>query len=334
MKYKMLSKTIALVMGSGMLAAGSLGTASAATTMYNTFNHGVDGPPDPQKLMATIGGNVASVSNGTDGWVRAGEKTVFGAPQPIQYGDGPGGSNRQDVPWVGTPGGARPFGYTGDRHLNWAIHLESAGDSGTISSQDAFDKYGIYADIDTAGGAWLDNTPTPYQGWKHDIEIGLLKSDVTQEVTLSVQGLKDPSANYAFTVFKGMDNHAQDTYSHHGVWHENLILNLSDDPPAGYQTPNGANGPFGGDAGRIGPDDFAMVDDWTGNDATFTAEAGQIYTILLGGYKADDWTVTRQGHVLNVTTSPVPLPAAAWLFAPAIAGLLGFGRRKATNKQT
>ncbi|WP_186289477.1 hypothetical protein [Methylomonas koyamae] len=28
------------------------------------------------------------------------------------------------------------------------------------------------------------------------------------------------------------------------------------------------------------------------------------------------------------SAAPVPLPGAAWLFAPAIAGLLGFGRRK------
>lgn len=32
--------------------------------------------------------------------------------------------------------------------------------------------------------------------------------------------------------------------------------------------------------------------------------------------------------VESASAAPVPLPAAAWLFAPALAGLLGFGRRK------
>jgi len=42
------------------------------------------------------------------------------------------------------------------------------------------------------------------------------------------------------------------------------------------------------------------------------------------------WGASLDRSVLSVTTdlNPVPIPAAVWLFATAIAGLAGFGRRK------
>ena len=44
--------------------------------------------------------------------------------------------------------------------------------------------------------------------------------------------------------------------------------------------------------------------------------------------------VGDQSFLLRVTTAPVPVPAAVWLFGSGIASLLGFSRRKKTRKTT
>jgi hypothetical protein len=47
---------------------------------------------------------------------------------------------------------------------------------------------------------------------------------------------------------------------------------------------------------------------------------------VLGGYRNGAWSDTADGYVLNVAA--VPVPGAIWLFGSAMAGLIGFGRRK------
>gem|GEM_PF-2605206 len=68
----------------------------------------------------------------------------------------------------------------------------------------------------------------------------------------------------------------------------------------------------------------------------FTLEAGKTYFMVVANapnHDANGNLVNVPGAFdMNVTVSAVPLPAAAWLFAPAIAGLFGFGRRKAVQK--
>jgi PEP-CTERM motif-containing protein len=71
-----------------------------------------------------------------------------------------------------------------------------------------------------------------------------------------------------------------------------------------------------------------VLDDVSGNSATFTAEAGQIYTIYLGGFMGGNWTDTRNDYQLTISTSTVPVPGAIWLFGSALAGFMGVKRRK------
>lgn len=63
-------------------------------------------------------------------------------------------------------------------------------------------------------------------------------------------------------------------------------------------------------------------------NATGTAgyHTNGFYTLVIGahGGQASDGVV----YQALVTTSPVPVPGAAWLFGSAMAGLIGFGRRK------
>jgi hypothetical protein len=57
-----------------------------------------------------------------------------------------------------------------------------------------------------------------------------------------------------------------------------------------------------------------------------TAHTNGFYTLVIGGHGG----LPGQGFVYNtmVTTSAVPVPGAVWLFGSALAGLVGFGRRK------
>lgn len=292
-----LSKSISLILaGAALVAQG----ATASTTMYNTYNNNGATP------CAPCIGSGNGVGGFTDGW-------VWGLPTaPTFTGPAsPGADNPTAYPWVGTTGAnTTPFGYQGGSSLNWAVQLHSSADTAQISNADAISRYGVSADIDTAKGAWLDNAGSPV-GWKHDLDIGLFKSDVTTSVNLSVVGVNFSGTNFGITVFQGMDTNTAG-YLHHGSWNSSQN---------GTPVPSG----FSFTAG-----DIVNTTDTSGtpinlNTLAFTAQAGQVYTIFVGGWRDGSWFDTNDGYVLNVTA--VPVPAAVWLFGSALLPLLRFRRK-------
>lgn len=213
--------------------------------------------------------------------------------------------------WVGTAAGTTPFGYNGG-WANWAAHMHSTGASLVVSSQDAHDDYGIWADIDTAKGAWNDGKFTQAAdstGWGHNTDVGLFKSDVTQMVKIIATNIDSGSwQTFGISVFTGMNS---GSYNHHGEWNVGYTANNTD--PATSSNPLGMSGlNFSG-----------YTDD---SSITFTAQAGQVYSILLGGYSGSDNWGPHSGYQLTI--SSVPVPGAVWLFGSAMAGLIGFSKRK------
>ena len=128
--------------------------------------------------------------------------------------------------------------------------------------------------------------------------------------------------NFAFTIFKGMDTSIV-AYNHHGAW--NLGNNSQIGAPTSSSLPGGNTTLSVANivAYSIGNTPTTGTNL---NTITFNAEAGQIYTIALGGYRNGAWGLTQDGYKLNV--SAVPVPAAVWLFGSAMAGMIGVGRRK------
>lgn len=300
------------------LAIGAADGANASTTMYNMFQ--------------------SSGPTATDGWT-----TTLGSGQVPA--DVASGTNL--TPWVGTSGqgfnDVRPFNYSGQAALSWAIQLNGSSDNGVVSAWDSAQRYSPTgtapdanyahpAEIDTGGGAWQDNSATP-TGWKHQTDIGLLKSDVTQTVTLylAATGQQAPTfSTFGVTVFEGVDTTAynpavtQTKYSHHGAWNCPTCTapkNFADSNPWYRDTSNNIIG-----TGMTYLTHSNAVDAVTG--ITFTAQAGQVYTIALGGVGFSKWNTGVDGYVLGVNTAPVPIPAAAWLFGSALAGMGVIGRRK------
>ncbi|OAI15053.1 hypothetical protein A1359_10100 [Methylomonas lenta] len=288
MKTK-LARAIAMTLAGGALSLGAVSTASAtSTTMYNM-------------------NLAANQTTGTDGW-------VWGGLSNPTYGT-------LTANFVGTASAtSTPFGYSGTSHLNWALQLGAAGDTAVISKADslqyntASNWNGSGAEIDTGAGAWLDNTGT---GWKHQTDIGLIKSDVNQMITINLTRLDAlssplaPNDNFGVTIFSGMDTKTG-SYSHHGGWNN-------------PSKPSTTSNPFG----TTGVN-YVMRDGTVDavNGITFEALAGQIYSIYLGGAGVGKWNANVSNYQLNVSSSPVPVPAAAWLFGGALISLVGANRRK------
>ena len=291
LKKNKLAKAIAIAMTGTALSVGA-SSAVASTTMYNTFT--------------------TAATTDTDGWTRTFDNGT--ATPGIATGPESQGNKGTVVPWLGTSGGALPFNYAGSSHLNWAVQLSSAGDSATISAADSLAKYGTAAEIDTGGGAWRDNvTPT---GWKHQTDIGLVKSDVAQNITLNLTTLGNllPStfSKFGITVFDGMDTSTAN-YSHHGSWNNPVA-----------SKPYTASSPFG----TTGLTNIGYSDTVDGvNGYTFTAQVGHVYSIYLGGVDFSKWNTGVDGYALNMTTSAVPVPGAVWLFGSALAGFIGLRHR-------
>lgn len=297
----MIKTKLAVAIAGAVLSIGAT-NVSASITMYNTFT--------------------TTDNSKTDGWTRIADTNGDG------YGTGPESQGNKGLilPWAGSAGTKLPFDYVGSSHLNWAVALEGKGDSAEISGSDSMARYGFAAEIDTGGGAWRDNSDTP-TGWKHQTDIGLISSDVTQVVHLNLTALGQQQENtfstFGVTVFEGMDLNT-DNYSHHGSWNC---------PSCTTPKPYSANNPFK----TIGLTTIGWNDSVDAvNDFIFKAEAGKIYSVYLGGVDFSKWNTAVDNYKLDITTSDmfsvppsaVPVPGAVWLFGSAIVGMVSFSRRK------
>ncbi|MFM8332244.1 MAG: VPLPA-CTERM sorting domain-containing protein [Candidatus Methylumidiphilus sp.] len=310
MQKNRLTQAMATAMQAATLVVVGIAGASASTTMYNTFNAGL-----------------APGQGGTDGWVYGRSNATYPTASPG---------------WVGTVTSTTlPFGYVGASALNWAVEITNPGDAVEISRADAVARYSVEADIDTAKGAWQDGEAEP-QGWAHNTDIGLFRSAVNTYVTLRPTSVNNVFADFGITVFTGMDTltHLNDGidptvppgsgYSHHTGWNSPTKV-----PPEGKDFTQsdpfgtlGVNYVDGLGVGNGGASYSAIVN--TSSPFTFLAQANQVYSIYLGGSNSavNNWTTPRDFYALNITTAPVPIPAAAWLMGSGLLGILGFARRK------
>lgn len=283
-EQKKLAKAIAYVIAGVGMAVGSISTASASTTYYNTSG----------AYSSNIVSDVANT--GRDGMTAG--STFAG--------------------WTSSSS-LLPFGFSNER-LQWAAQITSSGDALTISSQDAHDRYGIWADIDTAKGAWSDGA----KGWEHQTDVGLIKSDVDTVVTINVTGLEVPGqvglwSNFGVSIYSGM---AEGVWSSHGTWNcPNCLIN-----DVRYAATFDSDNPLS-EFGLTYLTHDATVD--AVNSISFNAMAGQVYTVLLGGASGGSVFGPREGYALSISTAaPVPVPGALWLFGSALAGLIGVQRKK------
>ncbi|MGR8929597.1 MAG: hypothetical protein ACU836_03070 [Gammaproteobacteria bacterium] len=319
MKNTQLARGVAFAIAGGTSAlCGISNAAASATTMYNlTTSAGAE--------------NSTNTTDPTSGgiWLEAFRIGTDGFTNGSGHGNRPIGTIANQK-WAGTGGQTdTPFGYSG-AHLNWAVEFTgNSANKAEISTFDSFARYQVYADIDTAKGAWNDaNTARSPSGWLHDTDTGLFRSEISGAVTLEIAGILQSGTNFGFTIFKGMD--AVTTYAHHSAWNQYA----NETGISQFSTPYEQSDIMQGTilpisdivAYSTGGSNLANL-----NHITFNAEAGQIYTIFVGGYRNGSWQTTTDGYRLSV--SQVPIPGAAWLFGSTLLGLIGRQhRRKAISK--
>ena len=325
MKKTKLAQAIAFAITGAALTIGSVSTASAATTTsYNLFHSNGTLPCSPCS------------AGETDGWVWGGVGDSAPTGSTTIETSAPTINSAAGAGWVGTAAtNQTPLGYVGGGTLNWALQFAGAmSNTRTISNADAIATYGVSADIDIAKGGWSDNisgNTGVAGGWRHDVDYGLFKSDLTGLVTLSAIAVNGTAAtstpNIGFTIFKGMDTSTA-SYNHHGAWNSTTNsggLTAASLPGGG--TKFGAN--TAAALANIVAYSVGGVTPSNLNTISFNALAGQVYTIALGGYRNGDWTTTLDGYALTASqVSAVPLPGAVWLFGSAMAGLIGLRRKE------
>jgi len=212
--------------------------------------------------------------------------------------------------WVGTDSSSTlPFGFSGRQRLNWAAMIHSDTSAMEISTADAQSRYGLDADIDTAKGAWFDGA----KGWAHNTDYGLIKSMVDTKVTLSLSDVNGGISNFGVTVFTGMDEGVN--YDSHWSWNIKGPYFGQDVDYTTNSNPHNTDGVIYKTHSET-------------STLTFTALADQVYSIYLGGNDGAGVYGPHDGYVMSIQASPVPLPAAVWLFGSGLLSMVGWGRRK------
>lgn len=75
--------------------------------------------------------------------------------------------------------------------------------------------------------------------------------------------------------------------------------------------------------------DAMLTTNWSGGSVEVTIDAGMVGELLQIGFAAEatDWGASGV-YYDNLSFSPVPVPAAAWLFGSGVLGMVGVARRK------
>ncbi|MBK9307733.1 MAG: hypothetical protein IPM58_11755 [Nitrospira sp.] len=211
-------------------------------------------------------------------------------------------------------GGTAPT-YTGSLNAMWYANV-GVGGAETVSSTDARGK-GADPTFALAVGprAWNDNDPgfTGTQGQGHGSDFGLIHLDGQSNLSITVAadvGLGS-TLKPGFSLFQGWD------------------VGSTSDRLLAYQ--NNADNPLG--TSGLGFLDSASSATPGGSAVqSFTNLPAGTYTLFVGG-NFTGFSGTPGKYTVDVTASPVPLPAAAWLFGSGLLGLgsLARGRMRKRN---
>ena len=205
--------------------------------------------------------------------------------------------------------------YTGDLQAMWYSRFHTVVETHNLSTAETLTKtwdndansttvkVAFPTNFELAVGAksWEDTVGQgANKGWGHAMDFGLITLD-HNETSFSITVSADNSALLpAFSFYKGWDQGG-------GLRHQAYVNNV-DNP-----------------LGTTGLALLATVANDGDGSVThiFNNLSAGNYSLFVGG---DDGVA---GGKYTVSMSAVPVPGAVWLFGSAIAGIVGFGRRKA-----
>jgi hypothetical protein len=231
------------------------------------------------------------------------------AEASVVYNLNPSTANSNSTgPWSdGTT--TKPAGYIGNMPVTWVDKIQTNNQTDVVSTAGLVAASpGSTLKIESLSNRW-----NPANSWGNALDFGLITLGANSNLTITVAADSTLSSNFkpGFTLFSGWDTSA--TSSKHGSW--NVAL------PAVPVNPRGTTGLtyVGQASSSVG-----------GGTATYTFNnlAAGNYSLWIGGAGVGTTTTGGQTYVATLATAPVPVPGAVWLFGSAMAGLIGFGRRK------
>jgi|CXWL01.1.fsa_nt_gi hypothetical protein len=209
-------------------------------------------------------------------------------------------------------GGTAPS-YTGSLNAMWYANV-GVGNSETVSSTDARGKGADPAFALAVGPrAWNDNT-SGTQGQGHGSDFGLIHLDGQSDLSITVAADTSLGSTLkaGFSLFQGWDSGSSSV-------RVQSFQNNADNPL-------GTTGlDFLGNASTTTPGGNAVQ--------LFTNLPAGTYTLFVGGNFAGG-TGAPGKYTVSLSASPVPLPAAAWLFGSGLIGLGSMARARLRKGQT
>ncbi len=210
-----------------------------------------------------------------------------------------GSDGKRPPIWVGT--GTAPT-LTGTMDLMWYADLQST-DTMTLTTADAIAKGATSTfKLGTGPAAWGASASG------HGLDYGLIHLNGLSDLTITLETDSGSSTKPAFSLYQGWDTGT--TFSRTGSYTNN-VNNPLDTVGLNYL----------GQASTTTAGGLASL--------TFSNLASGDYTLLLGGNGTSSDTFGNGFYKLTLTA--VPVPGAVWLFGSALAGLVGFGRRKSKS---
>jgi len=226
-----------------------------------------------------------------------------------------GSVNSNATSGAGSWTGGIAEGYTGKLPVNWIANVHNDMDPNTSYT------------VSTAGVAAEETEATlplsgfkiqshnnkwnPASSWGAALGFGLIDMHGAGNLTIEVSADAGSIFTPGFTLFSGWD--AGTTSSKHQAWQV----------PGSPSTPN-----------TLGSTDLTYVGHSStttsagSTSVTFYGLAAGEYSLWVGGNASGSTSGTNQQYIANISTSPVPVPAAAWLMGSAILGLAGMRRKK------
>jgi hypothetical protein len=209
--------------------------------------------------------------------------------------------------------------YDGNLPVTWVANIHHEDTVYNVSAADAITK-GAASNFVLES---INNKWNPASSWGNALDFGLINMEVAGNLTVTVAADSTLASSFTpgFTLFSGWD--ATATSSKHGSW--NAV-------PTNPGTRGSADLDYVGYASTSGSDNgigYAYDNIAQSVQITFTNLAAGNYSLWIGGNATGNDAVTEY-YKASLSVAAVPVPGAVWLFGSAVAGMIGFGRRKAS----
>jgi len=226
--------------------------------------------------------------------------------------------NGNSTSGAGTWSGGVAGGYVGKLPVNWIANVHNdmtPNATYEVSTANATEE-GVSYTVQSHNNKWKAGS-----SWGAALGFGLI--DMHADGNLTIEVSADTAAGSiftpGFTLFSGWD--AGTTSSKHQAWNNTGdvaapdTLGSTDLTYVGHSSTTTSSGSTAVTFYGLAAGEYSL---WVGGNGTGCTAGGTCTT------------PSNQQYIANISTSPVPVPAAAWLMGSAVLGLAGMRRKKVT----